>query len=383
MPTFLIFSFLLQIVGLISSNASSLSVQRPACPSIILYWTRYFGKLDFDVGIGRLPFSQCQSSAGYTNCLTTTDRGFLNDSVAVLFHAWDLRTNDLPPSGWRRPDQNFIFVVYESPINTNLTLLRQPEFKNFFNRTMTYRRDSDIVDLHPYGRLQCINRSHQSCTDFPQMKNKAVAINSKHNTVSVKIDLSSKNRTIAWFVSNCPTHSRRESLARNLSLFIPVDIYGRCGDGLHKCPTRTECDLVLSRNYRFYLSFENSLCPDYITEKLYRALIYNTVPVVYGGSNYTMYLPVGSYVNAQDFDSSKDLANYLNKLMVDDDLYLSYFHWKWKYVVDPNPLVGWCQLCRLLGNANTKEKIYPNIAEWWAGQNDNNICFPPSKYFVE
>ncbi|EFX84186.1 hypothetical protein DAPPUDRAFT_4136, partial [Daphnia pulex] len=246
-------------------------------------------------------------------CWTTTDRGLLNRSQAVIFHARDLDPDDLPPPGWRRPHQQFIFFNYESPVHTDLAKLRL-YFNHYFNRTMTYRRDSDVVSLHPYGRLKCRPSSGAGGNDF-------------------RMDLTRKKRTAAWFVSNCVTDSRRESLVRNLSLFIPVDIYGECHGG-HQCRNRPECDRMLSRHYRFYLSFENSLCPDYVTEKLYRALAHDTVPVVYGGADYSLYLPAGSYVDARDFESPQSLADHLKKLMSDDRLYLKHFTWRRNYVVD-------------------------------------------------
>ena len=126
---------------------------------------------------------------------------------------------------------------------------------------MTYCLDSDIVVLQPYGRLRSIR-----------------------------------------------TESRRELLVRNLSLFISVDIFGSCSDGKKWCGrNRTECDAILNY-YHFYLSLENSLCPDYVTEKLYRALAHHAIPVVYGGANYSRFLPAGSYVNAVDFASPQELA---------------------------------------------------------------------------
>ncbi len=306
------------------------------------------------------------------------DRRLFNNSVAVIFHARNLKDNDLPPPKWRSPHQHFVFLLYESPAHTDLDMLQRPVFRNYFNRTMTYRRDSDVFDLHPYGKIECINPS-PSCLDFPRMN---ATVFQEIFTVPFHMNLTLKNRTVAWFVSNCKTDSRRELLVRNLSHFIPVDVYGKCGDGRHYCQNRANCDFVLSRNYRFYLSFENSLCPDYVTEKLYRPMEHDTVPVVYGGSNYSFYLPEGSYINVRDYNSPKELANYLKKLMTDDKLYLSYFRWKAKYKVHRSPLGGWCQLCQLLSAMKADIKTYPNISSWWTGNDTNQTCFPAPSTLV-
>ena len=357
---------------------------------VILYWTKYFSWNDFGVGTGRTPFlkAQCvgEDDGRRAACLTTTDRSLLNHSDAILFHARDLDPDDLPPPGWRRPHQNYIFFNYESPVHTDLAKLRL-HFGNYFNRTMTYRRNSDIVSLQPYGRIKCAEASPPACVDFPrtssgQVQEASGPADPAANRGGPVLDLTWKNRAAAWFVSNCQTNSRRELLVRNLSHYIPVDVYGNC-EGGSKCSQHgDDCDNMLSKHYRFYLSFENSVCPDYVTEKLYRALEHDTVPVVFGGADYSYYLPPGSYVDARDFVSIQHLASHLKKLMVDDQLYLSHFRWRGKYIVDPDPMDGWCQLCRLLSDANIKEKTYPDIAAWWAGTLTNQSCFPPPTSLV-
>ncbi|KAK4006003.1 hypothetical protein OUZ56_011134 [Daphnia magna] len=344
------------------------------CP-IVLYWTKFYDMKDFGIGVGRATFSQCNHMEGSSGCLTTTDRSFLNDSDAILFHGQDIDVDDLPPPQWRRPHQHFIFVLQESPVYTKFYKFQQPLFQNYFNRTISYRRDSDVPIT--YGRLQCIDPT-PPCSDFPRTDVTTVE-DTFNSSAPIKINLASKNRTVAWFVSNCHSNSLRESLVRKLSRFITVDIYGGCGKV--QCPTRADCDSMLSRYYRFYLSFENSLCTDYVTEKLYRPLMHDTVPVVYGGSDYSFHLPVGSYVDARDFESAESLANHLKKLMVDDELYLSYFRWRRKYVV--NPWAGdWCRLCKMLRDTNTKSKIYSNISAWWTGSVTNPTCIVPPTSFI-
>ena len=35
---------------------------------------------------------------------------------------------------------------------------------------------------------------------------------------------------IAWMVSNCGTHSRREDFVKQLQQFMGVDVFGNCGN---------------------------------------------------------------------------------------------------------------------------------------------------------
>ena len=46
------------------------------------------------------------------------------------------------------------------------------------------------------------------------------------------------------------------------------------------------CFVDIAEEYWFYLSFENSICNDYITEKFWRTLDLKVVPIVMGGGNY-------------------------------------------------------------------------------------------------
>ena len=99
-------------------------------------------------------------------------------------------------------------------------------------------------------------------------------------------------------------------------------MYGNCGP--YKCPrSRQEYCYheVMEKNYKLYLSFENSLCADYITEKRWLALTVYVIPVVLGGGNYYAMLPPHSYIDVKDFASPKDLAIYLKKLDGNDTLY--------------------------------------------------------------
>ena len=98
---------------------------------------------------------------------------------------------------------------------------------------------------------------------------------------------------------------------RALQKHIKVDIYGECGN--LKCPRSQEnnCWTKVDQLYHFYLAFENSICVDYVTEKLFNTFLLPIVPIVLGGANYEKYAPKHSYINVAHFASPGHLADYL------------------------------------------------------------------------
>lgn len=77
----------------------------------------------------------------------------------------------------------------------------------------------------------------------------------------------------AWFVSNCDSASKRELYVAQLKKYVDVDVYGRCGDRTCWAGDQEACYAHLERHYKFYLSFENSLCRDYVTEKFFQVTL--------------------------------------------------------------------------------------------------------------
>ena len=118
-----------------------------------------------------------------------------------------------------------------------------------------------------------------------------------------------------------------------------------------------DCRAYLGQQYKFYLAFENSLCLDYVTEKFYYSYQQNMVPVVFGGADYSLFGPPGSYINALDFNSVKDLADYLLFLDKNDDEYIKYFAWRGSYRVKLfyiNDLT--CMLCKAMSDHMNNRK---------------------------
>ena len=144
-------------------------------------------------------------------------------------------------------NQLWIMFFLESPIHTQ----ELTPFHDLVNWTATYRRDSTIVT--PYEKFVPYANNNNSLSPFVPARNYA----------------DGKTKKVAWFVSNCYTTNGRLLYARELAKHIDVDIFGDCGR-MH-CPrtSASVCFDMLKKDYKFYLSFENSNCRDYITEKFF------------------------------------------------------------------------------------------------------------------
>ncbi|XP_053305209.1 3-galactosyl-N-acetylglucosaminide 4-alpha-L-fucosyltransferase FUT3-like [Spea bombifrons] len=293
---------------------------------VILLWTWPFGN--------RFPLNQCPNHLETSGCLFTDNRELYYAADAVVIHHRDVCSSKIHlPQMPRNGKQYWIWFNLESPTHSrNLQLMNK-----LFNLTMSYRTDSDI--FVPYGYL----KKHSEIQNF---------------TIPAKTSL------VAWVVSNWNPQSRRVKFYEELKKHLTVDIYGK-----QHLPLPNDKKLEVLSKYKFYLSFENSVHQDYITEKLWQnALKSGTVPVVMGPprENYERFIPPDSFIHVDDFSSPQELATYLLELDKDDKRYQQYFNWRTQF--KSNGTFDWaeiyCRVCTALKDSPAYRTV-PSIDKWF------------------
>ena len=179
----------------------------------------------------------------------TYDKKRFAESDLVIFHAAAINMPSLQHlrslSKNRKSSQRWVYQSMESPMSTP-----DPEPLNgLFNLTWTYRGDADFSAAYaayvPLSPEEKLNKMASFTTDFSQ----------------------GKSELVAWLVSNCQSQLRM-SFVRELKKYIKVDVFGSCSrlfGNPRKCSKSYEKHCL--KRYKFYLSFENVMCKDYITEK--------------------------------------------------------------------------------------------------------------------
>lgn len=266
----------------------------------------------------------------------------------------------------RRPGQLFVIYFREAPDRTKRFIGSE---SSFYNWTMSYGLNADIV--HPYGYF--VDKETRG-TVAPALKPQWRRPNYKRHNLEMIELFEKKTKLAAWFVSNCDPPSKRNLLVQKMQQFMAVDVYGKCGTLKCTKEKQGECRHMVKRNYKFYLSFENSICEDYVTEKVFSIMKYHTIPVVYGGADYNRILPPGSYINVADYESVEDLVKYLKFVANNREEYVKYFWWRKYYEVHDIP--NYCALCekiRTVGDPPKFTKYYNDLDNWFK----NGTCFKP------
>ncbi|KAK3095876.1 hypothetical protein FSP39_020195 [Pinctada imbricata] len=290
---------------------------------------------DFNEPLGNDKF--IKDECYYQNCKLIRGHEHGSTPDARIFNT-NVNLNGLKQF-YRTPEQVWILYILEGPLATPDYFL----FDNIFNWTATYRWDSTIVA--PYEKWVSFNNGTK-----PIKKNYA----------------NGKTKQCAIFVSNCDTTNRRLAYVRELQKHIDVDIYGSCGNKRCDRTDENKCFDMLSRDYKFYLAFENSNCRDYITEKFFRnGLMQDVLPVVMGAhpTEYKRAAPPNSYLHVENFTSPEDLAKFLHKLDKNDDLYNKYFQWKGSGSFINTKF--WCRLCALLNYPKMPHLSVKHLHSWW------------------
>ena len=131
----------------------------------------------------------------------------------------------------------------------------------------------------------------------------------------------------------------RDQYVSELMKFIPVDSYGTCLNN-KELPSdiqgsenfESEKFLRFLAQYKFVIAFENAICDDYVTEKLWRTLAIGSIPIYMGAPNVQSLLPNDkSALLVQNYASPAELATHIKKINSNDSEYGTYLQHKKDY----------------------------------------------------
>ncbi|KAM9853813.1 alpha-(1,3)-fucosyltransferase 4-like [Aulostomus maculatus] len=308
----------------------------------LLIWTHPFGRHQ------KLP--DCLTLFQIDGCTLTDDDRAYPQADAVVIHHREIASGaaDLPPEP-RPSAQKWIWMNYESPSHTP-GLWR---LEGVFNLTMSYRMDSDI--FLPYGYL------------VPP----AIDGVRRHNAQPLQVPSRThlhRPRLVAWVVSNWSKSQARVAFYSELCKFIPVDVYGRAGRNVPQDDGRSSVVRLLGR-YQFYLALENSQHTDYITEKLWNAVLAGAVPVVLGPSrrNYERFLPPEAFIHVDDFPTVRDLARYMLMLRHSPAQLMRHLDWRGSYCIQRPAFWAehYCTACRAVKRIRDRTTEVHDLSGWF------------------
>ncbi|XP_034017352.1 alpha-(1,3)-fucosyltransferase 9-like [Thalassophryne amazonica] len=284
-------------------------------------------------------FNVCKKIFKPVRCQLTDDRSLYSKAeVVVMFHRTIEENMTNLPTLARPRIQRWIWFNTDPKNNTR----RIPGIERLFNLTLTYRKDGDI-------RVQW-QLSARKSTDKDFV-------------------LPPKERFLCWIVEKKELDTgsgERNRYYRELIKHIPVDIFEPASlSDDHYFQTISSC--------KFYLSFEKSDDKDYITETFNGPLAVGTVPIVLGPprKNYEEFFPGTSFIHVNDFSDAKTLADFISRMVDNDETYMRYFGWRKSYVArrhltqDKYEFArAICQACNHVG-VYREYRVVPDIYKWY------------------
>ncbi|XP_068961027.1 alpha-(1,3)-fucosyltransferase 10 isoform X4 [Petaurus breviceps papuanus] len=274
---------------------------------IMLWWSPLTGET------GRL------GHCGEDTCFFTINRSFQHHQLtkAFLFYGTDFSIDSLPLP--RKAHHDWALFHEESPKN-NYKLFHEPVI-TLFNHTATFSRHSHLP----------LTTQYLEGVDALKSLRYMVPLHTKNS-------LRQRLAPLVYVQSDCDPPSDRDSYVRELMSHIQVDSYGECLRNRRlpvqlQNPSSMDDDgfYRILAQYKFVLAFENAVCDDYITEKLWRPLQLGVVPVYYGSPSIADWLPSNkSAVLVSGFRHPRELAGFIKRLDSNDREYETYIAWKLK-----------------------------------------------------
>lgn len=132
----------------------------------------------------------------------------------------------------------------------------------------------------------------------------------------------------------------RNNFFKKLSKYKKIDSPGRCMTNMPPIKGKNAKESRLSYNwvldkldflkeYKFTIAFENFSSPGWVTEKLTHPMLVNSIPIYVGHKDVSKEFNTKSFINYNDFRSTKEFIDFIIKVDNDDKLYEKILNEPW------------------------------------------------------
>ena len=290
----------------------------------ILIWTNMIG------------YNRVEPCDTNIKCVYTTHAYQLSQADASVYQ---MTGYSIP----NRDDKHRIYLQMEGEHYYPIELYPPDKYrhrKNYQNFTYdienTYRWNSSPI-LKPY--FEFLHYNVQKGTDL------------QHSYPSIPFhDDTTVIDGVSFVAHNCHSKNQREQLIEEMREFgLQVDGLSRCLNNVNQTQLRETIrnstllpynltkphdyrfheKITMMRMYKFHAAFENGNIVDYVTEKVYQALIAGVIPIYFGAPNIRDYVPDNSIINVHDFqNNTQALVEHIKQVMTNETLYNSYHEWR-------------------------------------------------------
>jgi hypothetical protein len=193
------------------------------------------------------------------------------------------------------PKEKLILFLWEPP--SVLPQNYQAEFHALFSKVYTWH--DDLVDNQKYFKFH-----------YPVF----------HEMIAESVEYESK-KLATLIACNKRSQDPNELYSHRLNVIKlyegkeedNFDLYGKWwpeGMKVYKGPVSRKVDIL--KKYRFNYAYENIKgTPGYVTEKIFDTFQAGTVPIYWGASNVTKYVPADCFIDREKFNSEEELYQYL------------------------------------------------------------------------
>lgn len=216
------------------------------------------------------------------------------------------------------PNADKFLFWYESPLYStrNLDLENQKHFKKIFTW------NSNLADGKKIFTVRYANRVPKNL-DFTTPKERLCLMISGHKFKTQPKELYTERiKAIRWFEKNAPKdfdlygvgwdkHFFKDNLVKLNHLKFLTRLLKPTYPS-YRGPAESKIELC--KKYKFYFCYENTMFPDYISEKIFDNFWAGVVPIYLGAPNITDYIPENTFIDKRKYNTYEKLYAYIKNM---------------------------------------------------------------------